>query len=116
MAAPLTRAELTRAELTRAELTRADVLKVANLARLKLTDAEVDDCTAKLSSVLAYVDTLNEVATDEVDPLVHAVELSNVFRNDEVTPSLSREAALANAPKTDGQFFLVPQILDADSG
>ena len=96
-----------------ASLTRAEVLKVATLARLKLTDAEVDDCTAKLDSILAYVDSLNEVATDEVEPLVHAVELSNVFRADEVTVSLSREAAFSNAPKTDGQFFLVPQILDA---
>ena len=97
-----------------AALTRADVLKVAKLARLKLTDTEVDDLTAKLGSILEYVDSLNEVATDDVDPLVHAVELSNVFRADEVVPSLSREAALANAPKTDGQFFLVPQILDAE--
>ena len=95
-------------------LTRAEVLKVANLARLKLTDAEVDDCTAKLGNVLAYVDSLGEVNTDEIDPMVHAVELSNVFRSDETTPSLPRDAALSNAPKTDGQFFLVPQILDAE--
>jgi aspartyl-tRNA(Asn)/glutamyl-tRNA(Gln) amidotransferase subunit C len=46
--------------------------------------------------------------------MVHAVELSNVFRADEIAPSLPREAALKNAPKTDGQFFLVPQILDAE--
>ena len=97
-----------------AALTRADVLKVAKLARLKLTDAEVDDCIAKLGSVLAYVDSLNEVATDEVDPLVHAVELSNVFRADLVTESLPRKSALANAPKSDSQFFLVPQILDVE--
>jgi len=102
------------AALTPGKLTRADVLKVATLARLKLTDAEVDDCTAKLGSILAYVDSLNEVATDEVEPMVHAVELSNVFRGDAVAQSLSRDAALANAPKTDGQFFLVPQILDAE--
>jgi aspartyl-tRNA(Asn)/glutamyl-tRNA(Gln) amidotransferase subunit C len=102
------------AALTPSKLTRADVLKVANLARLKLTDAEVDDCTAKLGTVLAYVDSLNEFATDEVEPMVHAVELSNVFRADQIAPSLPREAALSNAPNTDGQFFLVPQILDAE--
>ncbi|HLJ12452.1 MAG TPA: Asp-tRNA(Asn)/Glu-tRNA(Gln) amidotransferase subunit GatC [Planctomycetaceae bacterium] len=95
------------------KLTRADVLKVATLARLKLTDAEVDDYTAKLGGILDYVASLNEIDTEDVDPMVHAVELSNVFRADEVAPSLSREAALSNAPKTDGQFFLVPQILDA---
>lgn len=97
-----------------AKLTRADVLKVANLARLKLSDAEVADYTAKLGSILEYVDSLSEVDTEDVEPMVHAVELSNVFRRDEVVPSLSREAALSNAPKTDGQFFLVPQILDAE--
>lgn len=97
-----------------APLTRDDVLKVARLARLKLTEAEVADYTDKLGSILAYVDSLNEVDTDEVEPMVHAVELSNVFRTDEVRPSLPRSAALANAPKTDGQFFLVPQILDAE--
>ena len=79
------------------------------------TAAEVDDCTAKLGNILAYIDSLNEVATDDVEPMVHAVELSNVFRADAVAPSLPREAALANAPKTDGPFFLAPQILDAES-
>lgn len=97
-----------------AKLTPEDVLKVARLGRLKLTDAEVADYTAKLGSILEYVESLNEVDTEDVEPMVHAVELSNVFRRDEVTPSLPREAALANAPKTDGQFFLVPQILDAE--
>jgi aspartyl-tRNA(Asn)/glutamyl-tRNA(Gln) amidotransferase subunit C len=96
------------------KLTRNDVLKVARLARLKITDAEVDDYTEKLGNVLAYVDSLNEIETEDVEPMVHAVELSNVFRRDEVRPSLAREEALLNAPKTDGQFFLVPQILDAE--
>jgi aspartyl-tRNA(Asn)/glutamyl-tRNA(Gln) amidotransferase subunit C len=96
------------------KLTRADVLKVARLARLKLTDAEIDDYTEKLGSILEYVASLNEIDTEDVEPMVHAVELSNVFRTDEIVPSLPREAALSNAPKTDGQFFLVPQILDAE--
>lgn len=95
-----------------AQLTRADVLKVASLARLKLTDAELEDCTAKLGKILDYVASLNEINTDEVEPMVHAVELSNVFRDDVVQPSLPQTAALANAPKSDGRFFLVPQILE----
>ena len=95
-------------------LTRSEILKVARLARLKLTDAEIDDYTEKLGSILAYFASLNEIDTEDVEPMVHAVELSNVFRADEVVPSLPREAALANAPKTDSQFFLVPQILDAE--
>ena len=88
------------------------VRKVAVLARLKLSDGEVSDYVSKLGSVLKYVETLNEVNTDGVEPMVHAVEMSNVFRLDEVRESLPREAALRNAPKTDGTYFLVPQILE----
>lgn len=88
------------------------VRKVAVLARLKLSDAEIADYATKLGNILKYVDTLNEVDTDGVEPMVHAVELSNVFRADEIQPSLPREAALSNAPKTDGVYFLVPQILE----
>ncbi len=88
------------------------VRKVAVLARLKLSDAEIGDYATKLGNILKYVDTLNEVDTEGVVPMVHAVELSNVFRADEVQPSLPRAAALQNAPKTDGTFFLVPQILE----
>lgn len=88
------------------------VRKVAVLARLKLSDAEIGDYATKLGNILKYVDTLNEVDTEGVEPMVHAVELSNVFRADVVQPSLPREAALQNAPKTDGTFFLVPQILE----
>lgn len=95
-----------------ANLMRTDVLKVAKLARLKLTDAELDDCTTKLGKILDYVESLNEINTDDVEPLVHAVELSNVFRDDEAQPSLPQTAALSNAPKTDGRYFLVPQILE----
>lgn len=93
-------------------LTREDVLKVALLGRLKLSEAEAADYAVKLGQVLGYVEVLNEVDTENVEPLVHAVELSNVFRADEVRPSLPPTEALANAPNTDGRFYLVPQILD----
>ena len=93
-------------------LTSFEVQKVALLGRLKLSEAEVADYTLKLGQVLGYVEVLNEVDTENVEPLVHAVELTNVFRADEVRPSLPPTDALANAPKTDGRFYLVPQILD----
>lgn len=93
-------------------LTPADVRKVARLARLQLNDAEVDTYTRQLGQVLQYVDMLSEVDTTQVEPLAHAIDVSNVFRADEPTPSLPRDAALANAPKTDGRYFLVPPILD----
>ena len=94
-------------------LSREEVAKVALLARLKLSAPELELLTTQLGQVLTYVDILNEVDTENVEPMAHAVELSNIFRDDEERPSLSREAALANAPKSDGRYFLVPQILDA---
>jgi len=95
-------------------LSRGDVAKVALLARLKLTDSELDLLTAQMGQVLQYVGLLNEVDTADVEPMAHAVELSNVFREDEERPSLPREAALANAPRSDGKCFVVPQILDGN--
>ena len=91
---------------------RKDVAKTATLARLKLSSAELDMFTKQLADLLDYVHVLNEVDTDNVEPMAHVVELSNVFREDEPRPSLRRDDALANAPKTDGKCFLVPKILE----
>jgi aspartyl-tRNA(Asn)/glutamyl-tRNA(Gln) amidotransferase subunit C len=96
-------------------MNREEVVKVALLARLKLTDDELDRFTSQLGQVLQYVDILNEVETEDVEPMAHAVELFNVFRDDEVRESLARDEALSNAPETDGQCFLVPPILDGGS-
>ncbi len=94
------------------QLTREEAAKVALLARLKLSEAEQERLTTQLAQVLGYVDILDEVSTENVEPMAHAVELQNVFRPDEVTASLAREDALSNAPKTDGRSFLVPPILN----
>ncbi len=92
-------------------LSRDDVEKVALLGRLKLTPDELDRMTAQLAAIVGYVDQLAELNTDEVEPMAHAVELNNVFRVDELRPSLPREAALANAPHHDGEYYLVPAVL-----
>ena len=92
-------------------LSDALVTKVASLARLKLSDAERSDYAQKLGGILEYVRTLNEINTDGIEPMVHAVELVNVFREDVVRESLPRVDALLNAPKSDGISFLVPEIL-----
>jgi aspartyl-tRNA(Asn)/glutamyl-tRNA(Gln) amidotransferase subunit C len=97
-----------------ARLTRDDVTKVALLGRLKLSAEELERMTSQLGRVLEYVDILNEVDTQSVEPLAHPIELANVFREDVERPCLSREEALANAPKTDGRFFVVPAILDGN--
>ena len=92
-------------------LTRADVEKVSLLARLKLTDEELQTMTAQLGQIVGYVEQLAELNTDDVEPLAHALEVVNVFRSDEPQPSLDRSDALANAPAADGQFYLVPAVL-----
>jgi len=92
-------------------LTRDDVLKVARLARLKLSEAEVEAFTEQLGQVLEYISLLGQLDTDEIEPLAHAADLVDVFREDEPRESLSREQALANAPSSDGAYFMVPPIL-----
>jgi aspartyl-tRNA(Asn)/glutamyl-tRNA(Gln) amidotransferase subunit C len=92
-------------------LTREDVEKVSLLARLRLTDAELDKMTPQLGKIVEYIGQLNEVDTDDVEPLAHAFEVHNVFADDVLRDSLPREAALANAPKSDDECYRVPAVL-----
>jgi aspartyl-tRNA(Asn)/glutamyl-tRNA(Gln) amidotransferase subunit C len=92
-------------------LTRADVEKVALLARLRLSDAELETMTGQLAQIVGYVDLLSEVDTEGVEPMAHAVEVTNVFASDEVQPSLPRDTALATAPRHNGRGYLVPAVL-----
>ena len=92
-------------------LTRADVEKVALLARLRLSDAELETMTGQLAQIVGYVDLLSEVDTEGVEPMAHAVEVTNVFAADEVRPSLPRDEALATAPRHNGRGYLVPAVL-----
>ncbi|MCA9026726.1 MAG: Asp-tRNA(Asn)/Glu-tRNA(Gln) amidotransferase subunit GatC [Planctomycetaceae bacterium] len=94
------------------ELTVDDVKKVASLARLKLSGDDIARYQKKLENVLSYVHLLDEVDTSDVEPMAHAIEAVNVFRQDEPRDSLDQAQALANAPQTDGKYFLVPAILD----
>ena len=96
------------------ELSRSVVQKVADLARLKVADHELDSFVSDLRAIVGYVEILNELDTTGIAPMVHAVELANVLRADIVTPSLERDLALSNAPRTDGTYFLVPAIIDSE--
>jgi aspartyl-tRNA(Asn)/glutamyl-tRNA(Gln) amidotransferase subunit C len=98
-------------ETTSQTLSLDEVRKVAKLARLKLTAAELETFTAQLGQILEYVHILDQLNTDHIEPMAHAVDVANVFREDQPQESLPREAALANGPKTDGLAFLVPPIL-----
>jgi aspartyl-tRNA(Asn)/glutamyl-tRNA(Gln) amidotransferase subunit C len=98
------------------KIDEAQVRKVAKLSRLDLTDAEVQEFTGQLSAILDYVEKMNELDTDGIEPLAHCLPVSNVFREDCVRESLGTEKALANAPQRDGDFFKVPKILEDSSG
>ena len=93
-------------------LSAEQVRWVANLARLELTADELAGITGQLSAIVDYVNQLQELDTEAVEPLAHAVELANVFRDDEPAPSLPVDAALANAPERRGDFYSVPAVLD----
>ena len=92
-------------------ITRQDVEKVALLARLQLSDAELDTMSQQLAQIVGYVDHLAQVNTDGIEPMAHAIEQLNVFRDDAVAMSLPREAALSNAPHHDSRGYLVPAVL-----
>ncbi|UUO08548.1 Asp-tRNA(Asn)/Glu-tRNA(Gln) amidotransferase subunit GatC [Blastopirellula sp. J2-11] len=92
-------------------LSQDDVKKVSLLARLLLTEEELTTMTGQMSDIVGYVEQLNELDTTGVEPMAHAVEQFNVFAADERAPSLSRDEALANAPKRDDECFRVPAVL-----
>ncbi|MHB1424265.1 MAG: Asp-tRNA(Asn)/Glu-tRNA(Gln) amidotransferase subunit GatC [Gemmataceae bacterium] len=93
-------------------LTAQEVQWVAHLARLQLTEAELQTMTRQLNAIVEYVDQLQQANTDGVEPMAHALALNNVFREDEPAPSLPVDEALANAPQRRGDFYSVPAVLD----
>ncbi|MFW6599565.1 Asp-tRNA(Asn)/Glu-tRNA(Gln) amidotransferase subunit GatC [Propionibacteriaceae bacterium Y2011] len=92
-----------------------DVADLAGLARIDLTAEEREHLAPQLDQILEAVAQVQQVATDEVPPTSHAVPLTNVFRTDEVRPSLDRDAVLAGAPAAEQDRFRVPRILDEEA-
>ncbi|PJA98215.1 MAG: Asp-tRNA(Asn)/Glu-tRNA(Gln) amidotransferase GatCAB subunit C [Ignavibacteriales bacterium CG_4_9_14_3_um_filter_30_11] len=95
-------------------ISKEQVKHIAKLARLKLNDEELESYTKELSSILDYIEKLNELDTANVEPLTHPIENNNVFREDELEDSVSREDALKNAPKEDGKYFKVPKVIKSN--
>jgi aspartyl-tRNA(Asn)/glutamyl-tRNA(Gln) amidotransferase subunit C len=89
-------------------ITRDEVLHVARLARLELTDEEVERFTEQLSAILEAVAKVSELDLSDVDPTAHPLDVVNVWSEDEPRPSLSLDEALANAPERQDGFFKVP--------
>jgi len=90
----------------------AEVEHVAHLARLALSPEEQQRFTEQLNAILAYMDQLNEVPTDDVEPTSHVLDLVNVFRDDTARQLISVEEALQNAPESTHQYFVVPRIVE----
>ena len=96
-------------------LSRNDVAHLARLARLAVTDEELDLYAGQLSAVLDAVAQVGKAAVDEVPPTTHAVPMTNVMRADVARPSLPREAVLAGAPAAEDDRFRVPRILGEEA-
>jgi aspartyl-tRNA(Asn)/glutamyl-tRNA(Gln) amidotransferase subunit C len=96
-------------------ITRDEVAHLARLSRLALTDDELDHYATQLDAIIESVAKVAEVAAEDVPPSSHALPLTNVFRADEVQPSLTPEQALLNAPAVENDRFRVPRILGEEA-
>ena len=96
-------------------LNRDEVAYLAHLARIDLSDAELDHLAPQLAVILESVAEISQVAADDIPPSSHALPLENVFRPDENAPCLSPEEALAGAPEVEQQRFSVPRILGEEA-
>ena len=94
------------------KITKKEVLKIASLAKLSMSKGEIEMYTNQMNDILAYMDQLNELDTDDIEPLSHVLDLTNVTRADEEKLSLDREDVLKNAPETDGEYFIVPKVIN----
>ncbi len=90
------------------------VKQVAKLSRLDLRDDELVQFSNQLSAILEYVEKISQLDTTDTEPLAHCLPVNNCLRPDEIKPSLGTEKTLANAPDKDGQYFIVPKILEGD--
>jgi aspartyl-tRNA(Asn)/glutamyl-tRNA(Gln) amidotransferase subunit C len=96
-------------------ISREEVAHLARLARLAVTDEELDVFAGQLDVILGAVARVGEVAADDIPPTSHVVPLTNVLRDDEPQPSIDREAVLAVAPAAEDGRFRVPRILDEEA-
>ena len=95
-------------------ISRDEVAHLADLARIELTDSELDHLAPQLSVILESIASIQGVAGDDVPPTSHPLPLTNVFRDDVVRPGLTAEEALSGAPEVEQQRFKVPRILGAE--
>lgn len=86
--------------------------EIAHLARLEFNDSAKGEIVKDMNNMLAFVDKLNELNTDNVEPLIYMTNETNVLREDDVIATITQEEALKNAPKKDSDYFKVPKVID----
>ena len=94
------------------KISKEDVIKVSELARLEFKEEEVQKFTEQLGNILEYIEKLNELDTDNVEPTSHVLDISTPLREDKVLKMLSTEEVLQNAPESEDDFFVVPQVIE----
>lgn len=93
------------------KITKKEIEHVAHLARLNLSEEELDKMTGQLDNILQYVDKLGQLDTKDVAPTSHVFSVSNAFREDQVKESLSQQQAVENGPEQNGESFQVPRVI-----
>lgn len=94
------------------KITKEQVEHVANLARLNLTDEEKEHLTKDMEAIIEFADQINSLDISDVEPTAHVIPINNVFRDDNVRPSMDRDELLSNAPNMDNGCFSVPKIVE----
>lgn len=93
-------------------LSKETVEYVANLSRIALTGEELEKFSKQIESILGFIDTLKTLDVSDIEPTAHILPISNVLREDEPRPSLTIEKTIANAPAGEGNFFVVPKVIE----
>ena len=94
------------------KVTEQDIKTVASLSRLKIDATESAEVVEQLDKFLTYVENLQSIDTENIEPTTYALPMQNVFRADKVKPSLDRELAISNAPLAEDGYFKVPRVLE----
>lgn len=94
------------------KISKEDVKKVAELARLEFNEAQTEKFTEQMGNILEYIEKLNELNTDNVEPTSHVLDISTPLREDKVQKLLTIDEVLQNAPESEDDFFVVPQVIE----
>ncbi len=100
-------------KIEKMNIDKESLQKIAHLARLEMPESAEKEMMDSLNSVLTWMEELNEINTDDVKPLIHMSLEVNALREDKVIPNISREQGLKNAPKHNGEYFMVPKMMES---